>query len=732
MPAATAISSISALLAALCAVIGGAVLLSGRRRPSHRTFLYFTTSLFLWHLFSVFINLRVPLALAALLFVPVSLLMFLRTWLRDSISNVALPSRGAPRTIWALLVVGELMLAYSYSVSGDPRHAWAERIPSLLKVLVVPSLYLALTPLWQVYRQTVSRVDKRRLLYLIGVGLLAITVTVWEHLPTPPGRGGAALGTVLSIVYLYFLHQTLFLDRLLDINELLGRVVVLSAFVLLLSAVHMLLTSILHVEANQVVTVVAFVMLTVYEPLRRFLEGQVQRLTTRERFDQMQRLAELRSALPNVIDPREAVRAVLAGLEETGRLTSASVYLLESDGNGYELVGHCGSRAVERLDAAARRPLLYRLVSTRQPVTLEQLEREHDLLTGRRGTVADLETLDAMARTLVELQAGAVIGIYPSRSVESSRRASTVSGALLHVSEDTAFVPSEQLIGLLCIKDDRSRDAFASAELDLLAAIAAQLGITVQNSQLYERMKERDRLAALGQMAAGLAHEIRNPLGAIKGAAEFIAPMADGRLPEDAGDFVRIVIEETRRLNRVVSQFLDYARPWRGDENPLDVNDVLQKTVAVLRQIIDEQASEQPDSVSTQVVLELLPDLPQVRGDAEQLKQVFLNLALNAVQAMAGKQDGPAILQIATGLRPVGRLGTVLHHVEIRFADKGSGIDPQAMKNLFIPFFTTKERGTGLGLPISQRIVENHGGFIEARNRPGGGATFVVVLPCLS
>ena len=106
MPAATGISSISALLAALCAVIGGAVLLSGRRRPSHRTFLYFSTSLFLWHLFSVFLNLRVPLALAALLFVPVSLLMFLRTWLRESVTSVDLPARGAPRTIWALLVLG--------------------------------------------------------------------------------------------------------------------------------------------------------------------------------------------------------------------------------------------------------------------------------------------------------------------------------------------------------------------------------------------------------------------------------------------------------------------------------------------------------------------------------------------------------------------------------------------------------------------------------------------------
>jgi signal transduction histidine kinase len=601
----------------------------------------------------------------------------------------------------------------------------------VLKALVVPSLYLALSPLWQVYRQTVSRVDKRRLLYLIGMGLLAITVTVWEHLPTPIGRGGAALGTVLSIIYLYFLHQTLFLDRLLDINELLGRVVVLSVFVLLLSAVHMLLTSILHIEANQVVTVVAFVMLILYEPLRRFLEAQVHRLTTRERFDQMQRLADLKSALPNVIEPREAVRAVLAVLEETRRLTTAAVYLLEPEGNGYELAGHFGSRPVERLDAAARRPLLFRLVSARQPVTLEQLEREHDLLTGRRGTVADLEALDAIARTLVELQAGAVIGIYPSRSIESSRRASTVSGALLRVSEDSAFVPSEQLIGFLCIKDDRSRDAFASAELDILAAIAAQLGITVQNSQLYERMKERDRLAAIGQMAAGLAHEIRNPLGAIKGAAEFIAPDADGRLPEDAGDFVRIVIEETRRLNRVVSQFLDYARPWRGDDSPLDVSDVIRKTVVVLKQIIEEQALSQPGTLSPAIVLELLPDLPKVRGDAEQLRQVFLNLALNAVQAMADKTDDTATLTITTALRPVGRLGTVSQNIEIRFQDKGSGIDPQAMKNLFIPFFTTKERGTGLGLPISQRIIENHGGFIEARNRPGGGATFIVVLPCI-
>lgn len=725
MPTSAGFSSISALMAALCAVIGGAVLVSGRRRPSHRTFLYFSTSLFLWNLFSVFRGLQVPLALAALLFVPVTLLLFLRTFLRESVSSVELPWRGGPKTVWALLIVAELLLAYSYSVSGDPRRAWAAHIPLLLKGLLIPSLYLALIPLLQVYRQTFSRVDKRRLAYLVGVGLLAITVSVWEHLPDPVGRAGANLGTLLSLVYLYFLHQTLFLDRLLDIHELLGRVVVLSVFVLLLSALHMLLTSVLHVEANQVVTVMVFVMLVLFEPLRRFLEAQVQRLTTHERVEQMQRLAELRSLLPSIIDPAEAVRIVLAVFSDTRRFTQASVYFLDADGNEYGLQGHFGERPVERLDAAAKRPLLLQLVSSRQPVTLEQLQREHNLLTGRRGAVSDLETLDSIARTLAELAAGAVIGIFPTR--EASRQNSTVSGALPRVLVDTAFVPSEQLLGFLCLKDDRSRDAFASAELDLLSAIAAQLGITFQNSQLYDRMRERDRLAALGQMAAGLAHEIRNPLGAIKGAAELMTPLTNGRLPDDAGDFLNIVIDETRRLNRVVSQFLDYARPWRGDERPLNVHEVIEKTVALLRQGLDEQPADGPDP-PPQIVFERGTELATVRGDAEQLRQVFLNLGLNALQAMAEKSGSPMTLQIATGLRTDPRTGN--QNLEIRFSDSGPGIEPQTMKNLFIPFFTTKERGTGLGLPISQRIVENHGGSIEARNRPGGGATFIVVLPC--
>src|SRR5262249_35748096 len=145
--------------------------------------------------------------------------------------------------------------------------------------------------------------------------------------------------------------------------------------VLFLSAVHTFLT-LIGVAQQQVVTVVAFIILLLYEPLRTFLEGQVQRITARERYELQQSLGELRQILPNVIEPREPVRLVLAVLEETRRLTQAAVYLREGDGTGYELVGHFGMRPVERLDAAARRPLLARLAQSRQPLTLEQLHRE--------------------------------------------------------------------------------------------------------------------------------------------------------------------------------------------------------------------------------------------------------------------------------------------------------------------------------------------------------------------
>jgi len=235
-------------------------------------------------------------------------------------------------------------------------------------------------------------------------------------------------------------------------------------------------------------------------------------------------------------------------------------------------------------------------------------------------------------------------------------------------------------------------------------------------------------------MAAGLAHEIRNPLGAIKGAAQLLTPASaasdggDGHgVPPEAREFLGIIVEEANRLNRVVSQFLDYARPYRGEPQPLDVNEVVRKTA----QLVTPPPLPSPESAEgppppVEVHLQLADELPRARADAEQLRQVFLNLAINAVQAMpsGGK------LTISTAVRKGGRRGPA-QVLEVRFRDTGVGIAPAELKNLFIPFYTTKDKGTGLGLPISQRIIENHGGTIEVRRRVGVGSTFTVVLPAV-
>jgi len=216
-------------------------------------------------------------------------------------------------------------------------------------------------------------------------------------------------------------------------------------------------------------------------------------------------------------------------------------------------------------------------------------------------------------------------------------------------------------------------------------------------------------------MAAGLAHEIRNPLGAIKASAQFLAEPSD---EPGSTEFLDIIVEETDRLNRVVSSFLDYARPSPGNATPIDVNATLLRSMTLLG----------PDLGEVDVKLELAEQLPLVRVDAERLRQVVINLGQNAAQAMEG--HGELVVQTMQRTRRE-LAGEVRHWVEISVSDTGPGIPQKIRANLFVPFVTTKDRGTGLGLAISQRIITSAGGHIEVRSQVGIGTTFVVRLPAV-
>src|SRR6185312_15864676 len=358
------------------------------------------------------------------------------------------------------------------------------------------------------------------------------------------------------------------------------------------------------------------------EPLRTRVEGWISRWMFQEKFELSRRIEMLRAELANVIDMRVLVPRVLSALEDSRRITHASIYLADPDGSGFELAGHVGPKPEEHFDAITHRGIFERLRRV-GVITQEGIERE---VTAQRSTsTEEQESLALMLRTLEQMNGSVALG----------------------------FSSEDQLLGALVIRDDRLREAYSSDEIELFRGVANSIGITLQNSQVYERMKERDRLAALGQMAAGLAHEIRNPLGSIKGAAQFLQPAADAGGGRDGNrEFLDIIVEEVNRLNKIVSQFLDYARPYRGEQRPLDVADVLRKTLSLL-------SKEQQEHGNVEVVTNFAERTPPVRADAEQLLQVFLNLSLNAIQAMpAGAGSGKiGKLLISTGLRRATRRG---------------------------------------------------------------------------
>ncbi|HID31213.1 MAG TPA: hypothetical protein EYP19_14615, partial [Desulfobacterales bacterium] len=238
--------------------------------------------------------------------------------------------------------------------------------------------------------------------------------------------------------------------------------------------------------------------------------------------------------------------------------------------------------------------------------------------------------------------------------------------------------------------------------------------------RLEERLERADRLAVIGQMAATVAHEIRNPLNGIEG----FAGLLEREFPEDdpRRRYARNILEGVRALNKTVTDLLQFARPARLDLRPWRLSHIFQQVIFFLQEEIRSPRKDgrsTPLSAHIKVETAYDTDADEVIADREQLRGAFLNLVLNAAQAMP---DG-GVIRIES--RPADTKGQLC----IRISDSGTGIPPEIREKLFTPFVTTKEHGTGLGLAITKKIIESHQGAITVESEPGKGTTFTVVLP---
>ncbi len=226
------------------------------------------------------------------------------------------------------------------------------------------------------------------------------------------------------------------------------------------------------------------------------------------------------------------------------------------------------------------------------------------------------------------------------------------------------------------------------------------------------QLRQAERLSTIGEFAAVLAHEIRNPLGSIKGTAEILKD--DFRPGDKKYEFIEILVKESNRLNRVVEDFLRFAKPQPLTAGNCDVMEEL-NNIATL---VSAEANNRG------VLLELKPaQLPAIEGDPEKLRQAFLNIILNGLQAAprGGSVTITASREELKDQQPAG--------VNVCITDTGPGLPPEVRRKIFEPFFTTKEEGAGLGLAIAKKIIDAHGGLIEVESTPGAGATFCVRLP---
>jgi two-component system sensor histidine kinase PilS (NtrC family) len=237
--------------------------------------------------------------------------------------------------------------------------------------------------------------------------------------------------------------------------------------------------------------------------------------------------------------------------------------------------------------------------------------------------------------------------------------------------------------------------------------------------EMEVEIEHRKRLATIGEMAAGMAHEIRNPLASLSGSLQVLSK--DVRLEEEESRrLMEIALKETDRLNGIITAFLMYARPAPLNKKRWDINQLVMETLSLLR-----NSKEYRDTIEIQA--HLAPGELWAALDPDQIRQVFWNLSINACQAMP--QGG--LLLVST--RPVtmnsnkDRLGT--SWVEVTFSDNGLGIQQENISKIFYPFFTTKDRGSGLGLSIVHRVIETHQGRVHVESRPGQGTRLTLLLP---
>ncbi len=490
-------------------------------------------------------------------------------------------------------------------------------------------------------------------------------------------------------VYVVIISYAIAKHRLMDINVVLKKGTTYALLTLLLFVPSFLLALLfqkivygdIHYLLLGFLSLLLLFVTVVFNRIKPHTERAVEQFLFKNRYDYRETLAKFSKAMVTILDLQSLSRRIFDMITQTMGVEKASLFLWNEEKGVYSLFE---SKNIN--------------VTTSNP----QLPKDDPLP----------QYLQKIGEIIIREELAKGANIPELKYIVDMM-------SLLEAEVSIPFISRGELVGMINLGYKFDKDIYSHEDIELLSTLANQTAIAIENARLYEDLKRSksyirraDRLASLGTLTAGLAHEIRNPLVAIKTLTHLLPERLDDE--EFRDQFLKIASGEVDRISSLVDELLNFARPSDPKLEFEDINTILDGMILL--------ASTETKKKQVNILRSYASDLPPVQIDREQVKQVFLNILFNAIQATS--ENGRITVKTRSFLKPGGE-----PFVQIEFTDTGSGIPEEYLEDIFNPFFTTKSTGSGLGLSISHQIVQEHKGYIDVESQLGKGSSFFVNLP---
>ncbi|MDD5529012.1 MAG: ATP-binding protein [bacterium] len=653
---------IGAIIATLINLSLAAIILTGHRNNIVRkTFGFISICLFIWNLFRAFalyfkihispfapqVSLFFRLNSIGLVFLPTAVLHFVIsfTGIKEKFQKYLL------LVSYSLSGFFLLTLLTPYAISTGWTYAFCFfQIPIYLY-----SIYL----LFYKHKKSVSSVEKNRLQYVIIGAIIGIAGGLTDTFPAF-GINFPALGSLANAVYALIIAYTIIQYRLFGVGGIAKNTL---SFILMAAVLSAILLLFRFIPSGPLLYLFAFLsaslIILAYQPVRSGINKFVSAIGKEKNYREL--LAEFNTGISNTTAPEEVFDLLLNTASKTINASRFSLALKNK--NNFQILKSPKKEIIPAEDS------LIKELNKNTVVVKEELIAR---IKFGNDAPAQKTNIENIIQTMQKL-------------------------------ESEVAVPMKfkmEISGFLLANEKTNGNMFTKKELEFLTELCRIAILSIETYKTHAEKEKSKHLSALGTMVSSVAHEIKNPLGSVKGAAQYL------ETEFGKNEFIDIILTETNRLNELVSEFLEFSRPPTIKTEPYNVAQLIDKTIPLVKKdnvVFKTNYSEVP-------LLSIDPDL---------MKQVFLNLFLNAVQAMPEKGEITISVQKQKDTR----------FVEIKIQDNGLGIPSEVKDKIWEPFFTTKKKGSGLGLSIVRQIIDAHNGMIDIESKEKQGTTITIMLP---